>query len=86
MTEVKNALDSLKKGKTPGQDGLTVEFYQIYWNLLKELFMALIQECSRCNTTHESARRGILNLIPKGNKDSRMLKNLRPITLLNVDY
>ena len=34
----------------------------------------------------ESAREGVLNLIPKQNKDTRILKNLRPITLLNVDY
>ena len=29
---------------------------------------------------------GVLNLIPKPGKDSRILKNLRPITLLNCDY
>ena len=33
-----------------------------------------------------TASRGILNLIPKQNKDSRKLANLRPITLLNTDY
>ena len=35
---------------------------------------------------HPTARQGVLNLIPKQNKDTRLLKNLRPITLLNVDY
>ena len=35
---------------------------------------------------HESARCGVLNLVPKGQKDTRFLKNLRPITLLNCDY
>ena len=29
---------------------------------------------------------GVLNLIPKPGKDSRYIKNLRPITLLNCDY
>ena len=28
----------------------------------------------------------VLNLIPKANKDSRLIKNLKPITLLNTDY
>ena len=37
-------------------------------------------------TLHPTARKGILNLIPKPNKDSRYIKNLRPITLLNTDY
>jgi hypothetical protein len=31
-------------------------------------------------------RRGIINLIPKKNKDPRYLKNWRPISLLNTDY
>ena len=31
-------------------------------------------------------RRGILNLIPKANKDLRHLKNWRPVTILNTDY
>jgi hypothetical protein len=31
-------------------------------------------------------RRGIINLIPKKDKDIRMLKNWRPISLLNTDY
>ena len=35
---------------------------------------------------HASARKGILNLIPKTGKDARYVKNLRPITLLNTDY
>ena len=34
----------------------------------------------------ETCKQGILNLIPKGQKDTRYLKNLRPITLLNTDY
>ena len=33
-----------------------------------------------------SSAEGIINLIPKKEKDSRYLKNLRPITLLNSDY
>ena len=86
ITEVRSALKSLKSGKTPGADGIPVEFYRLFWNELEPLFMELIQECYDNHTMHGTAREGILNLIPKGNKDARFLKNLRPITLLNVDY
>ena len=33
-----------------------------------------------------SHRRGVITLIPKAYKDPEMLKNWRPITLLNQDY
>ena len=33
-----------------------------------------------------SLMNGIINLIPKGSKDSKWLKNLRPVPLLNTDY
>ena len=40
-------------------------------------------ECSRI---HTSSRRGIISLIPKKSRDSRFLKNWRPIILLCCDY
>ena len=33
-----------------------------------------------------SQRRGIIALINKKDKDTSLLENLRPISLLNVDY
>ena len=45
-----------------------------------------ICEADKQKLMNNSARKGILNLIPKGEKDTRYLKNLRPITLLNSDY
>ena len=46
----------------------------------------MVLEVYRCKYLHSSARQGILNLIPKANKDTRFVKNFRPITLLNTDY
>ena len=35
---------------------------------------------------HDSALEGLITLIPKKGRDSRYIQNMRPITLLNVDY
>ena len=84
--EIKQALDGMKQNKTPGNDGLTTEFYQKFWTDLHVLFTDMATFCYENLHLPKSTLTGILNLIPKPGKDSRYLKNLRPITLLNVDY
>ena len=86
LQNIQEAIRLMKNNKTPGQDGLPVDFYKVFWNDLKEVFYEMIIQVYQEELLHESARKGILNLIPKPNKDSRYIKNLRPITLLNTDY
>ena len=76
----------MKNNKTPGQDGIPANFYKVLWGMIQKPFYEMALECYQQNVLHNSARMGILNLIPKGNKDSRYVKNLKPITLLNTDY
>ena len=85
-SEVEKAIKQMKNNKTPGQDGIPIDFYKVFWNHLKQPFLRMIEEVYEQRQLHVSARKGILNLIPKPNKDSRIIKNLRPITLLNTDY
>ena len=85
-TDLTNALESMAKNKTPGYDGLTTEFYLKFWRVLKLPLLEAIIESYDEGILFDSAKFGILNLIPKPGKDSRKLTNLRPITLLNVDY
>ena len=59
---------------------------KVFWTKLKQPFMEMVEQVYKDKLLHDTARQGILNLIPKPNKDSRLVKNLRPITLLNVDY
>ena len=86
VEELQEAIKNMNNNKTPGEDGIPVDFYKVFWSRIKEVFVNMMLECFERNLLHKSARRGILNLIPKANKDSRFIKNLRPITLLNTDY
>ena len=80
------ALKDMKNGKSPGSDGLTTEFYKIFWNILKKLFINSINySYENCKLT-ELQKQGIITLLPKKDKDLTQLNNWRPISLLNIDY
>ena len=84
--EVIEAMKGLKNGSCPGPDGLPIEIYKIFWKHLKSPFMNMMNAAYETEYLPPSCRKGVINVIPKGNKDTRFLKNLRPITLLNSDY
>ena len=80
--ECLEALKSMASEKSPGTDGLPSEFYKVFW---EELTSAL-------NFSFElgqmpiSQRRGIIKLISKKDANPNLIKNWRPLTLLNCDY
>ena len=84
--EIQDAIKGMRNGSCPGPDGLPAEFYKVFWKKIKTPLLEALEESYKVKKLYPSARKGILNLIPKGEKDSRYLKNMRPITLLNVDY
>ena len=86
IEDLKEAVFTMKNGKTPGEDGFPCEMYKIFWEELKNPLFEAIQESFKGKKLFQSGLQGVLNLIPKMNKDTRYVQNLRPITLLNVDY
>ena len=86
MEELEVAIKGMKNDKTPGNDGIPVDFYKVFWRQIKEVYYNMVVHTYQQGILHQSARQGVLNLIPKPGKDSRYIKNLRPITLLNTDY
>ena len=84
--EVSKAISQMSNQKTPGVDGIPVEFYKFFWKEIKDIFMELVADISSNGHMHKSAMMGIINLIPKANRDTRVLANLRPITLLCADF
>uniref|UniRef100_A0A3B3DY82 Reverse transcriptase domain-containing protein n=1 Tax=Oryzias melastigma TaxID=30732 RepID=A0A3B3DY82_ORYME len=86
MSELDSAVQKLALGKSPGQDGLTSNFYKFFWEDIKDLLFNALKECIQNNTLLTTMKQGVITLIPKPNKDKSVIENLRPITLLNVDY
>ena len=72
--------------KTPGTDGLPVNFYKMFWEDVKELICKVFNTCYTLGELCPSMKRGIITLLPKKDKDNLYLKNWRPISLLNTDY
>ena len=86
MDELGSAVESMKKLSAPGLDGLTVPFYQTFWPIVGKYVFESIEEAHVKGEFTIDQRRGLLKLIPKRNRDPGYVKNLRPITSLNVDY
>jgi hypothetical protein len=85
-TEILNSLKNLKNGRTPGSDGLPPDFYKFFWVDIKDFVINSLKYALITNELSIEQKRGIINLIPKKNKNRLYLKNWRPISLLNTDY
>ena len=83
LTE-KDLYDSLQS-KSPGNDGLTKDFYETCWNQLKEIFVDSVLEANEKGHLNLSQRQAIIKSIEKKDRDKRFIKNWRLISLLNVD-
>ena len=85
--ELLKAANSLATGKSPGIDGIPVEFYQQYWGLVGEDFTKLANEnlFDKNNDPPWSQRTALISLLPKTG-DLSLMQNWRPISLLCADY
>ena len=84
--ELYDAMMTLKTGKTPGGDGIPLEFYRHFWKLLIQPLHAMYKQAMREKCLNPSGSRGVINLIPKKNKNLLLVKDWRGITLLGYDY
>ncbi|CAM2096326.1 unnamed protein product [Caretta caretta] len=71
--------------KSPGMDGLTVEFYRAFWDILGPDLVTVWAESLQSGVLPLSCRRAVLALLPKKG-DLRKLRNWLPISLLSTDY
>ena len=83
--EISHAVRGLSKGKTPGSDGLPLEFYVKFWDQLCPILLQLYNFSFDHGFLSTSMQGSVTRLIFKKD-DPKNLKNWRPISLLNVDY
>lgn len=86
MGEASIALKNMQNDKSPGTDGMTVNFFKFFWKQLGDFVVRSINESFSKGEMSITQREGIIVCLPKGDKSREYLKNWRPISLLNVTY
>ncbi|KAJ3584383.1 hypothetical protein NHX12_014878, partial [Muraenolepis orangiensis] len=85
IQELQTALQGMQGRRAPGIDGLSVEFYKAYWDVLSHDLLDVFNESLASGSMPVSCRRAVITLLPKkGNLQD--IKNWRPVSLLCVDY
>ena len=85
VDECYKSLQLFESNKSPGNDGLTVEFYRAFWHTLGNLMVDSLNYSYDYGELSNSQKQAIITLIEKKDKDRRDLANWRPISLINVD-
>ncbi|CAM2107583.1 unnamed protein product [Caretta caretta] len=85
LAEFSEALRRMPTNKSPGMDGLTVEFYRAFWDILGPDLVTVWAESLQSGVLPLSCRRAVLALLPKKG-DLRDLRNWCPVSLLSTDY
>jgi hypothetical protein len=84
--EIKTKLGKMSNNKSPGSDGYTTEFFKFFFRDIGHFLVRSVNYGFLVGEMSVTQKQGIVTIIPKEGKDKHLLKNWRPITLLNVPY
>ena len=85
ISEIVSSIKKMPNGKSPGSDGLPVEFYKIFWNDIgNDYFEVITSGLANEELSYTQYLAVISLLYKKGTRED--IKNWRPISLLNIDY
>ena len=71
--ECYNALQTFKKYKSPGNDGLTVEFYLVFWPVFGSLLVESLNYAFEYRELSNSQKQAVITLVEKKGKDKRQI-------------
>ena len=84
--EVSKNLKGMHNKVAPGYSGNTGNFYKAFWPVLKKTIMHAIHRTKEVDCLSLIRKIGIVQIIPKVDKNLKLLTNWRPLTLLNTFY
>ena len=85
VQECERAINNIKSNKSPGEDGLPIEFYKGFWNEIGQFLVDVYNKCFQKGELPLSMRKSVITLIFKKG-DRTDISNYRPISLTNTDY
>ena len=86
LAEASLSLKNMKNYKSPGSDGFAAEFFKFFWLQLGSFVVRSLNDGFRKGELSTTQKEGVRICIPKGDKSKDLIKNWRPISLLNVVY
>ncbi|KAK1692257.1 hypothetical protein QYE76_008954 [Lolium multiflorum] len=83
--EVKDAIFQMELNKSPGPDGFPAEFYQTFWEVIKDDLMSMFKQLHSGELQLFKLNFGVITLLPK-KENAIQIQQYRPICLLNVSF
>ncbi|KAJ3581409.1 hypothetical protein NHX12_016674 [Muraenolepis orangiensis] len=78
IQELQTALQGMQGRRAPGIDGLSVEFYKAYWDVLSHDLLDVFNESLASGSMPVSCRRAVITLLPKkGNLQDHVKKQIK---------
>ncbi|KAJ1132607.1 hypothetical protein NDU88_010914 [Pleurodeles waltl] len=86
VEEVNEAIAQLAPGKTPGTDGLPMDFYKKYRSLLAPQLTEMCAEVRRQGELPQTLREAVVVPLPKTKDREARVTEFRPLSMLNSDF